>query len=144
MGRQYNAILSEKLCKQAPQHYVKIGMSNDPFPKSVQVVWQPGQASWLKQDQDVLNLRPEFHVSCFGHGVIAWYACRGDQATFEEYKLKELKNGRLAMLAFLGFNAQYAATGKGPLDNLTDHIRNPTLVNFTTNPVSLPSFPFKT
>ena len=109
----------------------------------------------------------------------------------------EIKNGRLAMVAFLGFVAQHAATGKvgrpslallyallpaaifyvlaapnvlylrhapavasagampdvcsgrdagfnagctvqGPIDNLVDHINNPTGVTFATNGVSLP------
>ena len=40
---------------------------------------------------------------------------RGDEETLHEYKTKEVKNGRLAMLAFLGFFAQYAATGMLPL-----------------------------
>ena len=53
-------------------------------------------------------------------------------------KLREVKNGRLAMLATLGFAAQYAATGKDPLVNLAEHVRNPALVNFATNGVSLP------
>ncbi len=30
----------------------------------------------------------------------------------EVNKLKEIKNGRLAMIAFVGFVAQHAATGK--------------------------------
>ena len=38
--------------------------------------------------------------------------CRGSEESLAEYKVKEVKNGRLAMLAFLGFNAQYLATGR--------------------------------
>ena len=34
-------------------------------------------------------------------------------------------------LAFLGFAAQYLATGKGPLENLSDHLANPAEINFS-------------
>lgn len=43
----------------------------------------------------------------------------------EETKLKELKNGRLAMLAFIGFCSQAAVRGLGPIDCLKQHIADP-------------------
>jgi hypothetical protein len=53
-------------------------------------------------------------------------------------KLKEIKNGRLAMVAFLGFAAAHSATGKTPVDALLSHLESPWSVNFASNGVSLP------
>jgi len=53
----------------------------------------------------------------------------------EETKLKELKNARLGMLAFLGICSQYAVRGLGPVACLKLHLEDPGHNNIFTSAV---------
>jgi len=55
-----------------------------------------------------------------------------DPEVFAELKVKEIKNGRLAMVAALGFAFQAWTTGEGPYANFTKHVSDPFGYNLLT------------
>lgn len=56
-----------------------------------------------------------------------------DEVSKKKLRTNELRNGRLAMIAMLGYAAQAVLTGKGPAQNLMDHFSAPWSNNLFTN-----------
>jgi len=56
----------------------------------------------------------------------------------DEMAVKEVKNGRLAMFAWVGFIAQAVVVREGPIACLKDHVKDPFNNNILTNVLKLP------
>merc|ERR1712137_768997 len=72
-----------------------------------------------------------------------------DPDSLVELRTKEIKNGRLAMLAMLGMYVQALVTGKGPVSNWLEHLADPSSANgfafatkFAPTLLASPSEPF--
>jgi light-harvesting complex I chlorophyll a/b binding protein 5 len=57
----------------------------------------------------------------------------------ETNAVKEIKNGRLAMVAFVGFAVQAILTREGPIEGLVAHLSNPFGHNIVTNIANIPN-----
>jgi len=66
----------------------------------------------------------------------------GPLGSFEQLKVKEIKNGRLAMLACLGFVGQAYSTGEMPHANLAAHLADPFHVTVAQNAIAIPHLIF--
>ena len=83
---------------------------------------------------------PEGNKSGYPGGIfdLFGWSKKDGGAMLDELKLKEIKNGRLAMVSFVGFWLQYNVTGKGPITCWAEHLANP----FVNNILSTDAIPF--
>jgi len=88
-------------------------------------------------NQYFLGLESSFKGSgdpCYPGGTIFNFAGFGKtEKSLNDLKLKEIKNGRLAMLSMFGYGAQAIMTGKSPVENFMDHLADPVHNNILTN-----------
>jgi light-harvesting complex I chlorophyll a/b binding protein 3 len=87
--------------------------------------------------QDFLGMEASFAGSgdpCYPGGpFFNLFNLGRTESEMKNMKQKEIKNGRLAMIAILGYGAQATMTREGPFQNLLDHLADPVNNNMVGN-----------
>ncbi|KAL5705746.1 Photosystem I chlorophyll a/b-binding protein 5 [Ranunculus cassubicifolius] len=82
---------------------------------------QAAEGSFLGIEASLEGLEPGYP----GGPLLNPLGLAKDIKNAKERKLQEIKNGRLAMIAMLGFFVQASVTHTGPIDNLLTHLSDP-------------------
>ncbi|KAK4396129.1 Chlorophyll a-b binding protein CP29.1, chloroplastic [Sesamum angolense] len=90
---------------------------------ALSVEWLTG-VTWQDAGKRNAELDPEKRIYP-GGSYFDPLGLAADPEKKERLQLAEIKHARLAMVAFLGFAVQAAATGKGPLNNWATHLSDP-------------------
>merc|ERR1712146_838919 len=99
------------------------------------LAWQFILMHWVevRRYRDVMNFGSVNEDPIFKGNKVPNEQMGYPKGNMMEMQTKEIKNGRVAMVAFMGFVIQAQATGKGPLACLADHLSGPFSNNIATN-----------
>merc|ERR1712216_215358 len=106
------------------------GMAANPWFKQGALIFEDGGLNYLGNEslvhaQSILAGLASLHPG----GSFDPLGLADDPDTFAELKVKEIKNGRLAMFSMHGFYWQAIVTGEGPVANWSAHVADPEGVN---------------
>jgi len=107
---------------------IQVGLMGAAEKYRVEKSGPPGYSPGGKFESDVFNGLDDLNPG----GPFDPLGLADDPDLLAELQVKEIKNGRLAMISMLGFAIQGAVTGEGPYANWSKHIADPFGYNLLT------------